>query len=358
LSIDAIVVPSSRPAAVLRDAMSLAARLSRPLVVLCSRRCDAAATVQLAHASGVEAVAFDVTADAMMPAFATARQLAASVFQRRTDTSHKRNIGLLLARLAGWEQVMFLDDDVAVDDARDVLCAVGLLATYDRVGLSNDGYPDNSVVCHAYREIDGPQDTFVGGGALVVAAGKVTSFFPDIYNEDWFFLLNGDELGKVAVTGTSTQRAYDPFSRPDRAESQELGDCVAEGLFSLLDQGGEIRDADRAFWRSFLSGRRVLIDEISGRVPRRVRDGGRRARVESALAAARNRLMMITPEFCIGYVAAWRADCAVWRDHLERFTERSLAEDLRAGLHSLLERSHSSLRAGAPALAAWQAAAG
>ena len=48
------------------------------------------------------------------------------------------------------------------------------------------------MVCHAIRDTGGKQGTFVGGGALAVAVDRVDSFFPDIYNEDWFYLLRDD----------------------------------------------------------------------------------------------------------------------------------------------------------------------
>ena len=49
-------------------------------------------------------------------------------------------------------------------------------------------YPDNSVVCHARRLAGLPQDNFVSGSARGVRCDDVAlPFFPDIYNEDWFF---------------------------------------------------------------------------------------------------------------------------------------------------------------------------
>ncbi len=134
-------------------------------------------------------------------------------------------------------------------DLRD---AAGLTSYYAGVGLSINGMPDNSVVCHAYREAGGQQDMFVGGGALAVAVNSTTSFFPNIYNEDWFFLLDEDGLRSTTSTGAAVQKQYDPFARDYRARMEELGDCLAEGLFWLLDTGRSIKDADLAHWQDFL----------------------------------------------------------------------------------------------------------
>ena len=106
------------------------------------------------------------------------------------DTSAKRNIGLMLCHMLGWKHVTFLDDDIEIPDPGDLERAAGLLDERNLVGLFVDGFPDNSVVCHAYRLAGGPQTSFIGGGAIVVETERTRSFFPDIYNEDWFYMLD------------------------------------------------------------------------------------------------------------------------------------------------------------------------
>ena len=44
-----------------------------------------------------------------------------------------------------------------------------------------------------------------GVGALVVDLERAISFFPDIYNDDWFFLLGDKEIQSVGVTGSGRQ---------------------------------------------------------------------------------------------------------------------------------------------------------
>ena len=115
----------------------------------------------------------------LIPNFETTTLLTGTTFERTCDIGLKRNLGLLLSRLIGWERIIFLDDDISVPDHEDLRNAASLLGDYTTVGLSNHGYPDNSAVCHAYRETKGLQDTFVGGGALAVACSDVASFFPN-----------------------------------------------------------------------------------------------------------------------------------------------------------------------------------
>ncbi len=142
-----------------------------------------------------------------LPLLATCKLLLRTddgIFTRKSDLSTKRNIALVLARQLGWSRILYLDDDITGLTADDVERASSLLDSFNAVGFRIGGYPDNSVVCHAYREAGGQQDSFVGGGALAVEISRCDSFFPDIYNDDWFYLLDGNErLQPTAIIGRS-----------------------------------------------------------------------------------------------------------------------------------------------------------
>jgi hypothetical protein len=232
----------------------------------------------------------------------------------RRDTSHKRNLGLLLAHMVGWKRILFLDDDITVGAPADVTRAAGLLDRYDSVGLSIGGFPDNSVVCHAHRIGQGEQDTFVGGGALAVSVPRTLSFFPEIYNEDWFFLLDKIRLQPVAVTGVALQQEYDPFAHSDRAMYEEFGDVLAEGVFWLLDQHRRVQDATQPFWRWFLEKRGWFIDDVARRIQNEEFDPALRQRILVALAVAQRQRESISAELCAEYLRAWRADRTRWRN--------------------------------------------
>ncbi len=318
--VDAIIVPTARPVAYLRTAMRLARDRGCVLVALCSKRASAQTAFREAKAMGTEIIAVDVTADlaTKMPPFGTSKVTASKTFERRTDTSMKRNLGLLLAQVAAWERIVFLDDDISVPRAQDLNDAAGLLDEYTGAGLAIGGFPDNSVVCHAYRDAGGKHDTFIGGGALAVGHRSYTSFFPDIYNEDWFFLLNEKALSRSARTGEVVQAPFDPYRDDRRARSEELGDSLAEGLFWLLDNGRELTAADDSrYWIGFLSRRRKFIDEVIGMV----RDSDTlpaevKGRMTIALKAAKGRNLVIQPEMCVDYLAAWRKDREQWQGHV------------------------------------------
>lgn len=319
--LDAIIVPNGRSAPYLRHAIKAARETGATLLLLCSVHARAASAAREADRAGVRvrAIDIDVRRRDLVPAFRSSELLRENRFERRTDTSFKRNLGLLVADLAGWDKVLFLDDDIALPAPGDLRAAAGLLDTHAAAGLANVGMPDNSVVCHAFRDSGGRQDTFVGGGALAISRPSFGSFFPDIYNEDWFFLLAEDRLRRTALTGTAFQSDYDPYRNAERAYSEELGDTLAEGLYSLLDHGRDLTAATEGHWRDFLAGRKDFIRRTIRQVEAApALDAALRARMVVALRASLGRSHRITPQFCVAYLAAWRADRELWRAHLAK----------------------------------------
>ncbi len=312
--VDAIIVPTIRRPAALDVAADLAEALDCTLVTLHSGKWTSAASTAEWLGGAVDLMAIDMPERLPgLTRFRTSQMLAAKRIDRRADTSAKRNLGLLLAYAIGWKRIVFLDDDVTVPDPVDLERAAGLLDSYNAVGLFNEGYPDNSVVCHAFRLVDGQQDSFIGGGALAVETERNRSFFPDIYNEDWFYLLDPVKgVQPLAAAGVAKQSPYDPFRDDLRARNEEFGDVMAEGIFWLLDQENSLIAADSAHWRDFLPRRRRFIESILDRLDRVDVPADERGRITSALRASLGRLALIDADFCESYVHAWIEDRQAW----------------------------------------------
>jgi len=322
-AIDAIFVPTFRRPAYLTEAARLSVALGCPLVTLHSGKWTSAAEAVRRLPPSVDLIAIDVPDRALLrlPGWATSDLLDGTVFGRRTDLSAKRNLALMLSRLVGWDRVLFLDDDITQLNPADMRRASGLLSEKNAVGLHVTGFPDHSVVCHAYRMAGGEQEPFIGGGAMAVAAGRSNAFFPDIYNDDWFFLLGEDgRLQPAAVTGKVRQFPYDPFRNEDRARAEELGDVLAEGIFWLLDQGRTLAGADEEYWASYIAKRRQFIERVLEMV-KRDRDlhpEDRQRRITALSHGSLYRLDAIKPELCAAYLRAWAQDRKRWGDHLDQ----------------------------------------
>ena len=348
--IDAIIVPTVRHPVSLAPAAELAEALGCTLVTLHSKRWTSADKAAPFLPRSVDLVAIDVPEIAQLNLpHETARCLPLKVFPRlqnfpRTDLAAKRNLGLVLSRLLGWSRIMFLDDDITELNPDDVRRASGLLDIHNAVGLHVCGCHDHSMVCHAYRDAGGSQQSFIGGGALVVHAERTRSFFPEIYNDDWFFLLDGDKgLQPAAVTGRVVQYPYDPF-RPERARAEEFGDVLAEGIYWLLDQGLPLDRADQKHWTTFLNMRKLFIERVLDMVARdpnlTLAEKGQRS---EALRESLGRLRLITPGLCEDYIRAWHADRQTWQGHLDSLPTgldrtSALSEMTRKGAPALYAR--------------------
>ncbi|MEP7025101.1 MAG: hypothetical protein ABJB47_15170 [Actinomycetota bacterium] len=263
-------------------------------------------------------------------------------------------MAIMLSRMLSWSRVLFLDDDIAGLEPADMQRASGLLDIYNVVGLKVAGFPGHSVVCHAYRQAGGDQQEFIGGGAMVVQLDRSSSFFPEIYNEDWFFLLDAKGgLQPVTVSGEVIQDPYDPF-RPGRARAEELGDVLAEGIYGLLDQGQSVFDADEEYWREFLRHRRQFILQVT----EMVRDSGleaaeKRRRLAVLEKGSLIRLADITPALCVAYLQAWASDRERWQQHLDQLPTgltrqeaiNALARPGRPPLVAYLRQGNTSLAA-------------
>jgi len=318
--VNAIIVPTARPVAYLKDAAAAAVSLGCPLVTLHSQKWTNAYKAAAHLDQAVDLIAIDVpeTARLRLPHLETSRLLANTTWERRTDVSTKRNLALVLSHMLRWKRVVFLDDDIRVPNPSDLSKAAGLLDTHIAVGLGVGDFPDNSMVCHAFRVAGGRQEQFIGGGALAVDVKRSRSFFPNVYNEDWFFVLDaGKRLQPVATVGKVLQYPYDPY-RVARARSEEFGDVLAEGAFWLLDQGRPVSDGDLAHWRDFLAHRRQFIKQVHAMVERKTSiDPKVRMRMGEALTAALGRCQRVTPELCVEYMKALATDQDRWQRHIQ-----------------------------------------
>jgi len=316
--LDAIVVPTIRPWS-LAPAVRLADELGCALVVLCSLadQVEQAWPTCQAHQGGVLVTHVPPLVQPELLGFATSGHPEIEIEpSSHVDIARKRNVGLLLARLSGWQTVMFLDDDVTGMAASEVAAAAALTACYQAAGFRITDYPDNSVVCHAHRLAGGTQDVFPGGSALLVDTARADTMFPPIYNEDWLFLFNAAQRRSVVVAGTLSQREYAPFAEWRRAAREEFGDVIAEGLYRLLHEGGSVADATGHYWRDILERRRRLIDNIASRLLLHEGNATVVGYALMSLTAARKRLDAINELACLSFVRAWQADVDAWQTRL------------------------------------------
>jgi glycosyltransferase involved in cell wall biosynthesis len=303
----------------LRSCIDLAGRTQTPLVVVCSRAVSQDEVIERAARTNVEAFAFDLpSGNPLEIDFATSKdkELLAANRAWNRDLSMKRNIGLVLARLVGWTKLMFLDDDIYRVTENDMARLAAALEDHSVSALIPEYFPDNSVACHAHRLGGGKQDVFASASAIGVRCDRdELAFFPDVYNEDWFFFADEAASHGIANVGESRQREYDPYQDPSRAAREEFGDLLAEGLYARLDMNEGIWDVDADYWLHFIK-RRMEFHQRVAEALSYIEDRDKAARAIKSVRAAQDQLAKITPKLCQKFVQLWQADLLMWRSYL------------------------------------------
>jgi hypothetical protein len=341
--LDAIVVPASRPN--LQRLISLSAMLAVPLVVLCSKQAKVETVAKRVEATfGARALIVDVPHDYQLLRhhhLTSDKSFFSASAERSSDLSMKRNIGLVLARLRGWSKILFVDDDIHQLSPRDVSRFSGSLDRNPVAAMASRYFPDNSVVCHARRLAGLGQDVFVSGAVLGVnTQHPAVSFFPDIYNEDWFFFAQHAAARSLPMIGEARQDEYDPFADSGRAAREEFGDLLAEGLYALFSgtPGWDLKDqlkvaASDNHWRLFIRDRYEMISETFRRLSAvQDRTGADPSSAHKSLLRASEQLDLITPELCVDFIRRWREDHDRWEKIVPRrgtvLSEREAMKEL------------------------------
>ncbi|GAA1597388.1 hypothetical protein GCM10009804_62290 [Kribbella hippodromi] len=350
--LDAIVVPAARPASALQDVITLSIELSVPLVILCSRQAQLEQVVarveNVEKNFGAKAVVVEVPenyrppCDPPLTSGPEFREVSAG---RSSDLSAKRNIGLLLGRMRGWNKILFVDDDISRFNRRDVDRLTGYLDRHPVASMVSREYPDNSVVCHARRLAGFKQDVFVSGAALGVnLKHPELSFFADVYNEDWFFFARQAANRSLPKIGEVRQLAYEPFADQGRADREEFGDLLAEGLYGLFETTPHWSFKDqlaaatvKSHWRNFATDRLEFIQQTLDALDRAQMSASPAnyldmLNAQASLLIAAKRASSITPDLCVDFIEKWQEDEVRWRQMLRRFPSSMTERDALAEL--------------------------
>lgn len=336
-SVDVVAVPAARQADGVGEAARVARKIDALLVILASRETvpDRARQVAERWLPADRVVVVTQRGRWHIPGLLMTADILPMSRLRDSDTAAKRNVALALSRICGWRRLLFMDDDVwgfGAPELETVRRALADSTDLEAVGWTFDNFPDNSMVCHAYRRAGGEQSTFIGGGALAVRVHARTPHFPLVYNEDWLFMLPMMLRRRVTLArgGSLTQERFDPFQLPGNAVKQEFGDVLGEGLFRMRHLGMDVSVAQtRGYWRVVLDIRRALIEETAVEL-RRLLARGRTtpdlARAASALDAARglygrpivqgDGATIAWSDALACWVVAWRQDALAWSNYL------------------------------------------
>jgi len=181
------------------------------------------------------------------------------------NLGNARNFALVLAKLNGIENALFMDDDIIVNNATLISDSFRLLENYLFVGARISGMPDDSIIGHISSELEVEKDyeRMLSGGFLAFNPKKVNIQFTNIYNEDWiwmFLQLNGN---KFLEFGEVFQAKFDPFSNYEsKILFQEFGEIVIDGIIQVQDNDYCNFLKDDLFWADIINERKKYLEKL------------------------------------------------------------------------------------------------
>jgi hypothetical protein len=203
--LDAIIVPASRPACFLQPAIEHAAYMGALLVVLCSQQTRVEQVARrVASTPGSRSLIVSIPhkwKHSRFPTRTSAKEFQDASADRDSDLSAKRNVGLLVARLHGWNKIVFVDDDITLSRSDNIARLAGQLEKHQVAGMCVPRFPDNSVVCHARRLAGLKQDVFVTGAVLGVHCNSPPTVLLSRYLQRGLVLLCGRGGDPKAASG-------------------------------------------------------------------------------------------------------------------------------------------------------------
>lgn len=165
------------------------------------------------------------------------------------DIPFKRTYSLKNALNFDQEYVGFLDDDITLDDDDFFNIRKAMTENVDIASFHVLDYPDVATIDHIERiTLKKPSRVSIGGNCMFINTTTTNSFFPEAYNDDWFFILSQLETRKIVSLGFAKQRPYQPWLDEDRVAFEQFGDILIEGVKRNIHEGRQAFSGGIEYW--------------------------------------------------------------------------------------------------------------
>jgi len=175
-----------------------------------------------------------------------------------------RSYALSFARAVGFSKILMVDDDIIVHRYEKALKTLGLLAIFGIVGAKTAGMPDDSVMGHILRQGATCNSEFISGQFMAIDLKRVSFPFPDIYNEDWAFVLLHSLSLQVARYSSAYQLPYNPVANLiEKSMFQEPGEVFCVGVIEAVRWRELSLLLERSYWTSVCRWRIEYLESSS-----------------------------------------------------------------------------------------------
>ena len=254
---------------------------------------------------------------------------------RSSDLSTKRNLGLLLARLNGWNKIVFVDDDITLTRAGS-LRAPGPAprAAADR-GHGLPGLPGQlrrvpraAARQASHRTTSSPARSWASTATTCRSPSSPTST-----TKTGSSSARRSARLELANVGDATQAPYKPFADPEPSTPRGVrgparrravladrrGPAASrrQKTIDSIDYRELFEFATANFGRSSSEARRETLRGNPARLSKSLATAEARQRAAVVDARAEQQLSTITPELCVAFLDAWQEDLGEWETTVE-----------------------------------------
>lgn len=187
---------------------------------------------------------------------------------------HHRTYAILMADKTDWNRLLMIDDDIDFGSWQKPKRDFERLDQFPFVGSNIVNMPDSSIVGYLFRASGIIDESFLSGAYLGIRLDAVDYPFPNIYNEDWIWVLRHCSKESIPIFGSVTQLEYDwTTNAVEDALFQEIGEIVMEAILRADRLGISHRLDSPEFWNRALQWRKNKLRNLEQRtVPSEVAD--------------------------------------------------------------------------------------
>lgn len=182
---------------------------------------------------------------------------------KKWNLGYARNYAILLAKKMNFKEVLFMDDDIIVEDDTLIQNTFKNLSKYDFVGARVTGMIDDSMIGYIVRELNYPPEEYFSGGFIAFKLSIITNYFINRYNEDWIWLYLHQISSKFLLLGEVKQLPYDNFKNAiKKAKRQELGEIMIDGVKEAYNRRNFNLLKNEKFWKKMLIEKQEYYNEL------------------------------------------------------------------------------------------------
>lgn len=176
------------------------------------------------------------------------------------NLGYARNFALIYSKANHFDKVLFIDDDIQVQNLKLIPKLFESLDKFKFDGANIEGLADDSILGHIATDLGVINERMLSGGFMAFSPNKIDHFFLNNYNEDWIWLFLQLKNDKYLQTGEVFQALSDPLANyKDKIIFQELGEIALDGILELYQKGSYDSLTELSFWDRMIKERKEYL---------------------------------------------------------------------------------------------------